>query len=1145
MKTIYNHIYTLTFIISLLGLNSIYAQDYIMTNGGSATTCTGTFLDPGGWGNYGSNVPNSNYTICNPIPGQPIYVDFTSFHLWANGCVIPSYDELFIYNGNSTTAPLIGVYNRQNGPTSTIMGTTGCITFRYVRDSGTFLCAANSGAPGWSAIISCTPPSTNDGQTCITANPFCSSNIYNFPNTVNNTAPISGPNYGCLLSQPNPFWYYMEIDQPGSLSLTIKQTTGMGGTGVDLDVDFAMWGPYNDLVAACTDIMAGANPIQCSYHPSFIETLGIGLQGGSNFTSGGQTTPPAAQTGEIYLVMMTNYSGDPGYITFNQTGGTGSAECNIIDNTCNITNVTTDTDCTSPTQYTLSGIVEFNNPPATGTLTVTTSCGGTQTFNAPFTSPISYSITGLNPNGGNCTVSTGFSDGIGCTRSKDFVAPTITTPTFPTFNVCQGSTAPILPTTSNEGIVGTWSPATVNTATTGSTTYTFTPSSVGCHRNTTMNITVNPLPHVGVNPTNYTIGCTAPQTAQLNGISATIGATFNWTGNGFVSGQSTATPIVNATGTYTLTVTNPTTGCTNSTTATVVGSSDMPVVSIDPANDISCTDPTVTLNAISSTPGATFTWATNPGIVSGSTTLTPTVNQAGTYQITVQAPNGCTNAASIIIDGNVNIPTVNNTPTDFSISCLAPSVVISGESTTPNTIYTWIVGGSVSTVTNPEITANSPGTYIVTVTDTTNNCTNSATFNVTGNNVAPTLSVTTPNPITCYEPAVQITATATPSNLVYSWAGPGIVSGEYSPTATVNQDGSYTIAVIDTTSNCYTFTNVTVVSSAPITPTIFGDTTLCGLTFQVPGSSITSNGNIFWTETNGNGSFNNNTGTSPTFTGISGVSNYTLNFTDQCGMSASANLTMIAPAVVSAPVVSCFLGEMNITSTSFSGGTWSIVDNPATPYDEDTTITFVYGEVITGTTGLTGVTTSEPGDVTLIFTPNDNCSSTSVTLSFPPYVWTEINDTTLCMNETYELHASEVTTPVSYLWNDGSTGKSITVTQPGTYIVTINNACHSHSDTAIVNYEVCTIEAPNIISLSSQSGNDKWFVKSTGIEDFKCIIVNRWGNLVFEMNNINQYWNGKDMNGNTVTEGVYFYTIDAKYTGGENVKKHGFIELKY
>src|SRR5206468_2589528 len=69
------------------------------------------------------------------------------------------------------------------------------------------------------------------------------------------------------------------------------------------------------------------------------------------------------------------------------------------------------------------------------------------------------------------------------------VTPNVT-PTFsPVAAICSGAALSALPTTSNNGITGTWSPALDNTAT---TTYTFTPTAGQCATTTTLTITVTP-----------------------------------------------------------------------------------------------------------------------------------------------------------------------------------------------------------------------------------------------------------------------------------------------------------------------------------------------------------------------------------------------------------------------------------------------------------------------------------------------------------------------------------------------------------------------------------------------------------------------------------------------------------------------------
>jgi hypothetical protein len=84
-------------------------------------------------------------------------------------------------------------------------------------------------------------------------------------------------------------------------------------------------------------------------------------------------------------------------------------------------------------------------------------------------------------------------DGTCNSSTVSFPAITTTTPTFTQVApICAGATLAALPTSSNNGIIGTWSPNINNLAT---TTYIFTPSS-SCNPSTTMTIVVNPLPSI-------------------------------------------------------------------------------------------------------------------------------------------------------------------------------------------------------------------------------------------------------------------------------------------------------------------------------------------------------------------------------------------------------------------------------------------------------------------------------------------------------------------------------------------------------------------------------------------------------------------------------------------------------------------------
>lgn len=74
----------------------------------------------------------------------------------------------------------------------------------------------------------------------------------------------------------------------------------------------------------------------------------------------------------------------------------------------------------------------------------------------------------------------------------------IAIPTFEPVVICAGETLDALPSSSEEGITGTWSPELNNTET---TTYTFTPTEGQCASTTTLEIVVNELPVITANDT--------------------------------------------------------------------------------------------------------------------------------------------------------------------------------------------------------------------------------------------------------------------------------------------------------------------------------------------------------------------------------------------------------------------------------------------------------------------------------------------------------------------------------------------------------------------------------------------------------------------------------------------------------------------
>ncbi len=163
------------------------------------------------------------------------------------------------------------------------------------------------------------------GDRCSNIQPFCAGSthyVFSNSNRDNSTETTSepGPYYGCLDSRPYPAWFYLKIEKSGRLDFEISQNVKPDGSGLTLDVDFIAWGPFNEDQNFCSSsALSAGNVVDCSYKPATTENFSI----------------PNAVKGEIYVVLITNYSESPGYISLSQTNtsdpNAGSTDCSIVN----------------------------------------------------------------------------------------------------------------------------------------------------------------------------------------------------------------------------------------------------------------------------------------------------------------------------------------------------------------------------------------------------------------------------------------------------------------------------------------------------------------------------------------------------------------------------------------------------------------------------------------------------------------------------------------------------------------------------------------------------------------------------------------------------------------------------------------------
>lgn len=260
---------------------------------------------------------------------------------------------------------------------------------------------------------------------------------------------------------------------------------------------------------------------------------------------------------------------------------------------------------------------------------------------------------------------------------------------------------------------------------------------------------------------------------------------------------------------------------------------------------------------------------------------------------------------------------------------------------------------------------------------------------------------------------------------------------------------------------------------------------------------------------------------------------YQYNIVDDFGCAYDTTVTLFVQPlpVIFDDAIGCNL-EFQVSGTSsYAGGVWSCADT-AIVFNSPTMENPL-------------ISTSTYGTYTVVYTDNACNNVLTAEIYFPPYAWTQTFDSVICEGSTIVLSANVNSTVNGFVWSTGETTPNISISSPGNYIVAASNECYTITDTATILNKICTLSAPNIVSLSSLVGNNMFFVQYDGIAEFHCSILNRWGNVIYEYSDPAGGWNGKNKNGEIVEEGTYFYIIDATFEGGREIKEHGFVQLQH
>ncbi|MBK9283384.1 MAG: gliding motility-associated C-terminal domain-containing protein [Sphingobacteriaceae bacterium] len=698
---------------------------------------------------------------------------------------------------------------------------------------------------------------------------------------------------------------------------------------------------------------------------------------------------------------------------------------------------------------------------------------------------------------------------------------------------------------------------TANTATVGITaantiTVTATDPATGCF--TTEIVTVNIFttqPTNTVNPSSQAITCNsgAPVTFSGTVTNPTVNIQHDWysplnplpggvpiaTSNNTISILSGALPP----GIYTLVTTNQVNGCSSAKTVTITSLSAWPTFSLaSPTNfSVGCSPLNSTtlsiINPVSTqTPPATcsytflaptFTGVVTPSVILGNNSSTVTTIP-GTWTIIVQDnSNWCRTTIQVPVLQNTVAPNVSASLFTPTLTCRNPTVIATGTTTTGNTIITWNVPSTPPTLSTPTVIigdpANGPNTsttsltyanFTVVATNTLNACQSTSVVSINQNFKppisSPTISIATPTAIYCNAgsaPVVLTTGSSTttsgggPSAFVANpyWEGPspqGTVSGASSYSCYV--PGVYSLTIEDNYNGCTRTGTVNVLdrTQPPVITNAYATSTLdCG------GVNVAATLSFALTGTN---------------TGIRYL------VTEYPSGTAFTPTNAI---------------QINLNPLLSGTASQSVTVDKLGAYE------YVVSNTLTGCQAV-GYFTVVPGGLTANIDASPETGYAPLTVSF-------------FNNSSSSTSSSSITS----VWSFGNGTSQTTTTNiqtsaiynaPGTYTVKMIATKGSCTDTVyrVIRVDIPSkIEVPNVFTPNGDGNNDVFFLKVANLSEINAVILDRWGNKVYETTSStgNIAWDGKNFGGKECASGVYFYIIKATGKDGKEYEQKGNISL--
>ncbi|OWY22196.1 PKD domain-containing protein [Sphingobacteriales bacterium UPWRP_1] len=571
---------------------------------------------------------------------------------------------------------------------------------------------------------------------------------------------------------------------------------------------------------------------------------------------------------------------------------------------------------------------------------------------------------------------------------------------------------------------------------------------------------------------------------------------WNWnfgdpaSGAANTSTQQNPNHLFSSAGTYTVTLN--VSGCVGVSSVTKNVTIVAPPTANFPADTLNtCTG----IVSAQSYPGATYFWITG----ATTTQITATVDAMYWVDITL---SGCTVRDSIYVNVDASAGSSQIWNTDVLTYCQGEPVTLT-TGISGATAYLWSTGAAT-----PTLNVTAPGLYSVTVSNGPCVTTDAVTVDFAPQ---PTVNLG-PDATICGTSYVIDPAISTPG-LVYEWS-----NGSALPTFTATQTGVYSVTV--SLGACSDADTLALNLIPLVAPNLGGDTLLVcentPLTLDATISGVP--GVVYQWSTGAN---------TPTLA-------VTGNQSGLYWVQVSAASCSVADSVqvIFSPAISFSLG-----------GNQDLCQGNTLTLDAGAAVNAAY----TWSNGQTTqqITVSDGGTYTVTVT-NGGCTQTdaaTVTLRTPAAINLGEN-LSVCtlLNESITLNAGEGS---SYLWQpDGQTTPEITVSQPGTYSVTVTDAfgCSASAQAAVASVCKSALVFPTAFSPNNDGENDIFLPFAQFIDTYEFKIYNRWGKLLYESDEIDDGWDGTQ-NGEVQPIGVYVWYAVYTDESGTQTTAQGNVTL--